>query len=142
MASSSKLDAKIPEGQLDQKWTKYRSTVHLVNPANKRTLEIIVVGSGLAGSSAAAAAGFGLPYPGFTGTVAQALRPFPQYTSINDAFQPLGSSTYHALQTKVQKRFSDGLSFLVSYTLSKTLTLAFVSAPSMWWSVSSQRRTT
>jgi hypothetical protein len=74
------------------------------------------------GSSAAAAAGFGLPYPGFTGTVAQALRRFPQYTSINDAFQPLGSSSYHALQTKVQKRFSDGLSFLVSYTLSKTLT--------------------
>jgi succinate dehydrogenase / fumarate reductase, flavoprotein subunit len=51
---ASKLDAKIPEGALDQKWTKYRSTVHLVNPANKRSLEIIVVGSGLAGSSAAA----------------------------------------------------------------------------------------
>jgi hypothetical protein len=73
-------------------------------------------------SAAAAAAGFHSPYAGFTGTVSQALRPFPQYTSINDAFQPLGSSTYHALQTKVQKRFSDGLSFLVSYTLSKTLT--------------------
>src|SRR5687767_2708400 len=51
---ASKLDARIPEGPLDQKWTKYRSTVHLVNPANKRSLEIIVVGSGLAGSSAAA----------------------------------------------------------------------------------------
>ncbi len=50
----SKLDAKIPEGQLEQKWTKYRSTTALVNPANKRSLEIIVVGSGLAGSSAAA----------------------------------------------------------------------------------------
>src|SRR3954470_10746008 len=54
MASSSKLNAKIPDGPIDQKWTKYRSTVHLVNPANKRSLEIIVVGSGLAGSSAAA----------------------------------------------------------------------------------------
>lgn len=54
MASSSKLNAKIPEGTLEQKWTKYRSNVHLVNPANKRSLEIIVVGSGLAGSSAAA----------------------------------------------------------------------------------------
>ncbi|HXB42011.1 MAG TPA: fumarate reductase/succinate dehydrogenase flavoprotein subunit [Bacteroidia bacterium] len=54
MVSSSKLDAKIPQGEIDQKWTKYRSTVHLVNPANKRSLEIIVVGSGLAGSSAAA----------------------------------------------------------------------------------------
>ena len=50
----SKIDSKIPEGILDQKWTKYRSTVSLVNPANKRNLEIIVVGSGLAGASAAA----------------------------------------------------------------------------------------
>lgn len=50
----SKLDSKIPEGSLDQKWTKYRSTIPLVNPANKRSLEVIVVGSGLAGASAAA----------------------------------------------------------------------------------------
>ncbi|HWZ22960.1 MAG TPA: fumarate reductase/succinate dehydrogenase flavoprotein subunit [Cytophagaceae bacterium] len=50
----SKLDAKIPEGPIETKWTKYRSTTALVNPANKRSLEIIVVGSGLAGSSAAA----------------------------------------------------------------------------------------
>ncbi|SMO54674.1 fumarate reductase/succinate dehydrogenase flavoprotein subunit [Solitalea koreensis] len=48
------LDSKIPEGALAEKWTKYRSTVPLVNPANKRNLEILVVGSGLAGSSAAA----------------------------------------------------------------------------------------
>jgi succinate dehydrogenase / fumarate reductase flavoprotein subunit len=50
----SKLDSKIPEGQLEQKWTKYQSSVALVNPANKRSLEVIVVGSGLAGASAAA----------------------------------------------------------------------------------------
>ena len=50
----SKLDSKIPEGTIDQKWTKYRSTVPLVNPANKRSLEVLVVGSGLAGASAAA----------------------------------------------------------------------------------------
>lgn len=54
MATSSKLDAKIPKGEIDQKWSKYRSTVHLVNPANKRSLEVIIVGSGLAGASAAA----------------------------------------------------------------------------------------
>src|SRR5665213_2060387 len=54
MATSPKLDAKIPPGEMDQKWTKFRSTVHLVNPTNKRGLEIIVVGSGLAGASAAA----------------------------------------------------------------------------------------
>jgi len=51
----SKLDSKIPEGAIDQKWSKYRSTVHLVNPANKRSLEVLVVGSGLAGASAASA---------------------------------------------------------------------------------------
>ncbi len=50
----SKLDSKIPDGSLEQKWTKYKSSVALVNPSNKRNLEIIVVGSGLAGSSAAA----------------------------------------------------------------------------------------
>ncbi len=54
MATSPKLDAKIPKGEIDQKWSTYRSTVHLVNPANKRSLEIIIVGSGLAGASAAA----------------------------------------------------------------------------------------
>ncbi|UKJ07738.1 fumarate reductase/succinate dehydrogenase flavoprotein subunit [Solitalea lacus] len=48
------LDSKIPEGPLAEKWKKYRSTVPLVNPANKRNLEIVVVGSGLAGASAAA----------------------------------------------------------------------------------------
>ena len=49
-----KLDSKIPEGPIDQKWTKYRSSIALVNPANKRSLEVLVVGSGLAGASAAA----------------------------------------------------------------------------------------
>lgn len=48
-----KLDSKIPEGPLEQKWEKYKSTVALINPANKRNLEIIIVGSGLAGASAA-----------------------------------------------------------------------------------------
>jgi len=54
MATSPKLDAKIPDGPLAEKWTRYRSTVPLVNPANKRNLEILVVGTGLAGASAAA----------------------------------------------------------------------------------------
>src|SRR4051812_13178524 len=50
----SKLNSKIPPGSLEEKWTKYKSTVRLVNPANKRRIEVIVVGSGLAGASAAA----------------------------------------------------------------------------------------
>jgi succinate dehydrogenase / fumarate reductase flavoprotein subunit len=48
------LDAHIPAGEIEKKWSKYRSTVPLINPANKRNLEIIVIGSGLAGASAAA----------------------------------------------------------------------------------------
>jgi len=49
----SKINSKIPAGDLETKWVKYKSTVPLVNPANKRSIEIIVVGSGLAGASAA-----------------------------------------------------------------------------------------
>jgi len=51
------LDSKIPAGPLDSKWTNYKGNVKLVNPANKRKLEVIVVGTGLAGSSAAASLG-------------------------------------------------------------------------------------
>jgi succinate dehydrogenase / fumarate reductase flavoprotein subunit len=48
------LNSKIPDGPLDQKWTKYKGNVRLVNPANKRSIDVIVVGTGLAGASAAA----------------------------------------------------------------------------------------
>ena len=51
------LDAKIPAGPLDKKWEDYKGHVKLVNPANKRKLEIIIVGTGLAGASAAASLG-------------------------------------------------------------------------------------
>ncbi|MEO7307918.1 MAG: fumarate reductase/succinate dehydrogenase flavoprotein subunit [Ferruginibacter sp.] len=51
------LDSKIPAGEMDKKWTDYKGHVKLVNPANKRKLEIIVVGTGLAGASAAASLG-------------------------------------------------------------------------------------
>jgi succinate dehydrogenase / fumarate reductase flavoprotein subunit len=51
------LDAKIPQGEMSQKWTHYKGHVKLVNPANKRKLEVIVVGTGLAGASAAASLG-------------------------------------------------------------------------------------
>ena len=52
-----KLDAKIPAGPLAEKWVKYRSTMPLVAPHNKLRLEVIVVGTGLAGASAAATLG-------------------------------------------------------------------------------------
>src|SRR5260370_17301921 len=48
------LDAHIPPGPLAQKWDKYRFEMKLINPANKRKFDVIVVGSGLAGASASA----------------------------------------------------------------------------------------
>ena len=51
------LDAKIPEGEIADKWTNYKDHLALVSPANKRKLEIIVIGTGLAGASAAATLG-------------------------------------------------------------------------------------
>jgi len=82
----------------------------------------------------AIAAGVKLPYPGFTGTIAQALRPFPQYGDFNqedNSFTPdrTGNSTYHAMQARVQDRFSNGLSLLVSYTISKNITDADSQGP-------------
>ncbi|MCZ8237580.1 MAG: fumarate reductase/succinate dehydrogenase flavoprotein subunit [Leptospiraceae bacterium] len=49
-----KLDSKIPSGPIEKKWDKHKSEIKLVNPANKRKYKVIVVGSGLAGSSSAA----------------------------------------------------------------------------------------
>ena len=51
------LDSKIPQGEMKEKWNDYKGHVKLVNPSNKRKLEIIVVGTGLAGASAAASLG-------------------------------------------------------------------------------------
>ncbi len=82
----------------------------------------------------AIAAGIKLPYAGFTGNINQALRPFPQYGDFNqedNSFSPdrTGNSTYNAMQLQVDKRFAQGLSFLVSYTVSKNLTDADSSGP-------------
>ena len=63
-----------------------------------------------------------MPYAGFTGSVAQALRPYPQYSGITNNSNPNGNSTYNALQVKLTKRFSHGLSVLGAYTWAKSLT--------------------
>jgi hypothetical protein len=90
----------------------------------------------------AIAAGVTLPYPGFTclppdchsGNINQALRPFPQYGDFNqenNSFTPdrSGNSTYNAMQLQVNKRVSQGLTFLVSYTVSKNITDADSAGP-------------
>ena len=48
---SAKLKSNIPEGALKDKWTNHKNKINLVNPANKRNIDIIVVGTGLAGGS-------------------------------------------------------------------------------------------
>jgi hypothetical protein len=65
-----------------------------------------------------------LPYAGFTGSVAQALLPFPQYGGggVSYQFPHFGSSDYHALQVVASRRLSKGLGFLISYAFQKALT--------------------
>ncbi len=72
-------------------------------------------------SSAGQATGVPLPYPGFSGTVAQALRPYPQYLNIQELAQNEANSSYNALQVKLQRQFSRGPTILVSYTWAKVL---------------------
>jgi hypothetical protein len=61
------------------------------------------------------------PYPGFNGTVAQALRPFPQYTGISQKWPNFGTSLYNSLQVTVTRHFTNGLAVLVAYTFSKAI---------------------
>jgi len=72
-------------------------------------------------SAAVQAAGFRPPYPGFNGTLAQALRPFPQVQTIRYEDAPSGNSDYHALVAKYEQRFTAGLTILGSYTFSKLI---------------------
>jgi hypothetical protein len=91
-----------------------------LNNAADRTLLASPVSSAIAASR-----GFGLPYPGFpaTATVAQSLRPYPQYGNItNWHWIPLGDTWYESLQMKATKRFSHGLDFSSAFTWSKQLT--------------------
>src|SRR5439155_25053735 len=71
-------------------------------------------------SPEAVAAGIKVPYPGFTGTVAQALTPYPQYTSVANLAAQTGNATYNSLQINVQPHFGS-LTFLGNITLSKFL---------------------
>jgi hypothetical protein len=61
------------------------------------------------------------PFPNFTGTIAQALKPFPQYNGISDPWLDVGNSTYNALQVSLNKRLSHNLTFMVNYAFSKEL---------------------
>ena len=72
-------------------------------------------------SAEAAAAGIRAPYAGFTGSVAQAVRPDPHMQAVWNRSNPAGSSTYHALQTQLQVRSYRGLDVQMAYTWAKTI---------------------
>jgi hypothetical protein len=76
-------------------------------------------------SPQAMAAGIKSPYPGFTGDVAQALLPFPQYTYIGDINNTGVYTEYNAGNFALQKHFGNGASFLIDYTVSKMLLSGF-----------------
>ncbi len=98
-----------------------------IDQARGACLEINVTAQ--AGNAACAGqTSVGAPYAGFSGTVAQALRPFPQYANaqVDSATMsdPFGVYTYNALQVQVQKRYGKGLTVLANYTWSKNITNA------------------
>jgi hypothetical protein len=70
-------------------------------------------------SPQARAAGIAIPYPGFNGTVAQALRKYPQYQNIEWRGLPLGRSQYHALELVLEQHLSAGLQYRIGYTFSR-----------------------
>jgi len=93
-----------------------------LNQMDPKYLSLGNVLSAAVGSAQANAAGVLVRTPGFTGTVAQALRPFPQYQTITDTSGPLGSQHYNAIQAKVQKTFTHGYTVLAAYTYEKNIT--------------------
>lgn len=99
-----------------------------LNPINQLGAQYLSQYGSLLGSSitspATIAAGIQAPYANFlndfgsSATVLQALRPYPQYSDVARNFDQNGASLYNALQVQVEKRYTNGLSFLVSYSLS------------------------
>ena len=112
MVLSAQYVGKLTHGMVSNNLARY----------NDLPLKYLSLGSLLfanINSPAAQAAGISVPYAGFTGSVAQALRPYPQYQGVAEVNAPDGYSTYHAVLLSASKRFSNGLSFLISDTIGK-----------------------
>lgn len=101
-----------------------------LNPINQLSPSYLSLGpilGDLVTSPQAVAAGIKVPYAGFvqqfggSATVLQALLPYPQFASIFNNFDDNGSSLYNAMQIQVEKRYTNGLSFLVAYNLSRLM---------------------
>jgi hypothetical protein len=121
-SKGTRLTAFDIAGRADQVPTKYMG---ISQYGDYLTWDI---GDALADPGASAAlAKFGvtgLPFPDYSGSVSDSLRPFPQYTGIYNDFPNYGNSTYHSLQVTARRRVSKGLNFIAAYTWSKTLSNA------------------
>ena len=116
--------------------THLRTSVAQINNLNPQFFSLGSALNADINSSTATSLGINPPFQQFEslygpGNVAQALRPYPQYQSINTdcCLENLGQSTYNALLAKLERRFHNGLNLLASYTYSKTLTDADSALP-------------
>jgi hypothetical protein len=101
-----------------------RENAYLLSNINQVNPKYLSLGSLLTQSitsPAAVAAGIPVPYAGFTGSVAQALRPYPQYQTLTSYLAKLGKSSYNALELHLRQRFNNGLSLDLNHTWSKNL---------------------
>jgi hypothetical protein len=105
--------------RLNHHWERMGLEANMNDPA------VLALGPAIlnapADSQAAADAGIYPPYEGFMGTVAQALRRYPQYQAVMARGAPLGRSQYHALQLVLEQRVMRGLQYRVGYTLSRLM---------------------
>lgn len=97
------------------------STLDNINQVDPKYLSLGSLLTANINSPAAVAAGIRAPYPGFEGSVAQALRPYPQFGRIDPQLEALGQGQHHSLQVQAQNRLNKDLLFLVNYVWAKTL---------------------
>lgn len=107
---------------LGTKGTRLGSALMHLNEVNPANLSLGALLSQQIGSAAANAAGYFAPYTGFRGSVAQSLRPYPQYLDLYNRSNPSGNSTYHSLQTQFNIRAAKGLNLQLAHTWAKTVT--------------------
>ena len=120
--------ANIELTYLGTKGTRLGSGLVRLNELDPKYLSLGTLLSRPFNSPEAIAAGIVSPYTGFTGSVAQALRPYPQYLNLDNRSNPSGSSTYHAFQTQVSIRALAGLDVQMAYTFAKTISDADILA--------------
>jgi hypothetical protein len=117
-------DLLLTIGYLGQAGSHLGSNLSYVNDLNPRYFSLGTHLNDTFSSSSSFLDGAASPYTGYSGTVAQALRPYPQYTYINTAAygENIGHNSFHSMIIKLERRYNNGLNLMGSYTWSKNLT--------------------